>query len=179
MGKLALLLILSLSVPVNAGLQDQGVADQAEYDIKAAFLFNFARFTEWPDQAFAGPTAPLVLGIYGVDPFNRSTLDEISSRSISGRRVEVRKMDDPKTLGDCHIIFVNGIDDKNLATLMSSIKNKPVLTVGESEKFGPSGGMIRFYIEDTKVRFEVHLPQVQRANLKISAKLLSLARVVR
>ena len=161
----------------NPPLQAPG--DRAEYDIKAAFLFNFARFTEWPVEAFSSPNAPLVLGIYGVDPFSRAAVDDITSRSISGRRVEVRKLADLKTAEGCHMLFINGVDDKALAALIGAVKNKHILTVGEGERFGAVGGMIRFFIEDTKVRFEVNLREVQGADLKISAKLLSLAKVVR
>jgi hypothetical protein len=175
---LTILLIGSLVLPLAVpALQSPG--DRAEYDIKAAFVFNFARFTEWPVEAFSGPNAPLVLGIYGVDPFSRAAVDDIASRPISGRRVEVRKLDDLKAVEGCHILFINGVDDKALAALIGAVKNKHVLTVGQGDRFGAVGGMIRFFIEDTKVRFEVNLREVQRADLKISAKLLSLAKVVR
>jgi hypothetical protein len=169
----SIILVVSIVLQLVNGVTVVRAADErGEYDIKMAFLVNFARFTEWPNEAFTGPNTPLVLGIYGGNPFD-------GTKAVNGRRLEVRRIGDLKDIAGCHLLFIDRDHEKNLASVMIAIKNKPVLTVGEGDKFGPAGGMIRFFIDDTQVRFEINLQEVQRANLKISAKLLGVAKVIR
>jgi hypothetical protein len=178
--RILMLACLCLPETTNATARPAtAIQDQAEYDIKAAFLINFARFVEWPTQAFAAPTAPLVLGIYGLDPFDRSAFNEIGSKPVNGRRLEVRRIRTLSGIDGCHFLFINSGGEGDLEAILEAVRNKPVLTVGDSAKFNATGGMIRFLIEDRKVRFEVNLPQVERVGLKVSAKLLSLAKVIR
>jgi hypothetical protein len=170
---------LAISVTNAFPSHPEAAEDRQEYDIKAAFLINFARFTVWPDSAFSSPTAPLVLGIYGVDPFDRSTFDEIAKKPINGRRLEVRRIQSVSAIEGCHFLFINGVDDKTLSLVIDFLRNKPVLTVGESAGFQAAGGMIRFLVEAEKVRFEINLKQAARARLEVSSKLLALAKTIR
>ena len=178
---LAVLMILVFLPEMTPAEVPQGAAleNGDEYDIKAAFLINFIRFTEWPGDAFAGPNTPLVLVIFGKDPFGRAAFNEVASKPVNGRRLEIRRTKNLKDIEGCHFLFINSVDDKALAAVINTVRNKHVLTVGEGSKFSEAGGMIRFYIENTNVKFEIKLTEVQHSDLKISANLLNLAKVIR
>ncbi len=150
-----------------------------EYDIKAAFLFNFARFAEWPPSEFGSATQPLVIGIVGEDPFDSQTLDTLAHKNVNGRPLEIRHFKDVRGIDACQILFVGSVKDKELAAILDGVKGKSILTVGESAAFLAAGGMIRFRLQDEKIRFEVNLLHVEIGSLKLSAKLLSVAIIVR
>jgi hypothetical protein len=173
------LVALSLSATSASPTRAEAAEDRQEYDIKAAFLINFARFTVWPNSAFSGPNAPLVLGIYGIDPFDRSTFDEIAKKPINGRRLEVRRIQSVNAIEGCHFLFIHGVDDKTLPLVIDFVRNKPVLTVGDSAAFWSAGGIIRFVIDVENVRFEINLTEAARARLEVSSKLLALAKTIR
>ena len=151
---------------------------QNEYAVKAAFLFNFAKFVEWPAEAFATPQSPIVIGIIGSDPFG-SILDETTrGERVNGRDIVVKrfKWDDQVTA--CHILFVSPSEHRRLAQLVDRLTGSGVLTVGEHEEFTRGGGMIHFLSENYRIRFAINIRAAERGRLKISSKLLSLATIV-
>jgi len=148
-----------------------------EYQIKAAFLYNFAKFVEWPD-AFADPHAPIVLGIVGEDPFG-SVLDKIVlGKTVNDRGLVIKRLKEGPDLRNCHILFVSSSERKHMPQILESLQGSSVLTVGETDRFAQSGGVINFILEENKVRFEINSETAARAGLKISSKLLALARIV-
>ncbi len=168
-----LLVIATCTVPRNARGQVLN-----EYEAKAAFLFNFVKFVEWPAHAFADSNAPLIIGVVGDDMSSRVIEELIDGKIAGGRRLVVRRFPSFKALTYCHMIFVRSSEnDRTRQTLADA--NPGALTVGETEGFAGLGGMINFMIVNGKLKLEINQASAERAGLRISAKLLSLASVVR
>jgi hypothetical protein len=149
-----------------------------EYDVKAAFLFHFAQFVEWPPETFKDAGTPLTYCTIGEDPF-RGVLDQsLGGKSIGTRPLRVRHLKEPQEVQGCQVLFIATGEKKRFAEAMASANGHPVLTVGESEHFAQEGGIIGFYLEENKIRFEVNLDAADKANLRISARLLVLAKTV-
>jgi YfiR/HmsC-like len=167
------LLLLTGSIP----LQPQS-APSVEYQVKAAFLFNFAKFIEWPTDAFSNEKTPITLCVFRYDPFG-SALDEvIRGKTINNRELTARRINELPDLKSCHLVFVSEREDKLLSEIDKSLKGGSVLVVGESAEFAERGGAIQLFLEENKLRFAVNVDAVQRARLQVSSKLLALARVV-
>jgi len=150
-----------------------------EYLIKAAYLYNFAMFVDWPADAFSTRTSPFVIGILGANRFDRALERTVADKRIDRRPIVVRRVDSPRDLRHCHIVFVSSSDAARSAEVLDRLDGLPILVVGETSDFARRGGTIAFLIEDNRVRFEVNLDAARRAKLTISAKLLSLAKTVR
>lgn len=157
--------------------QTQG-QEAREYQLKAAFLYNFAKFTQWPGNAFKDSSAPLVLCVLGEDPFGEA-IDLIKGRPIKARKLEVKRVKRVQDLESCHILFVSSSEKKRLAEIMAALTNSSILTVGETDTFIKYGGIIKFIEVKNKVRFEINAEAMKHAELKISSQLLKLAHVVR
>ncbi len=149
-----------------------------EYQVKAAFLFNFAKFVDWPPEAFQSGKAPITFCVFRQDPFG-SVLDEtIRGKTINNREVLARRINELPDLKSCQLVFVSSRESKLLFEILNSLKGASALVVGESEGFAERGGGVQFFLEDNKLRFAVNVDAVQRARLTVSAKLLALARIV-
>jgi len=145
--------------------------ESLECQVKAAFLFNFLKFVEWPAS---GAKAPWVIGVLGHDPFGEVLDDTVRGKIVNGRPVEVRRYDNPADVKDCNILFI-GRDDYE----RTGIPMQPgLLTVGEAPGFLQSGGAIRFYLEDHRVHFEIRPEAARTAGLHVSSQLLKLGRVL-
>jgi len=153
----------------------QPITAAPEYEIKAAFLLNFAKFVDWPAEAFADPQEPLRLGIVGHDPFGDVIDRAARGHAVRGRAVVIVRPTGLSDLDDCHILFISGTEPKNLRDTFQQVAGKPILTVGEFRRFLDWGGMIRFKLVDDRIGFEIARPVAERAGLKLSAKLLSVA----
>ncbi|HWA10945.1 MAG TPA: YfiR family protein [Opitutaceae bacterium] len=173
-GALALLALLSLRAPA-ASVE---LAAAREYQVKAVFLFNFAQFVDWPPAAFAEPNTPLVIGVLGDDPF-RNYLDEtVRGETANARPIVIerfRRVEDIKT---CHVLFISRSETGRLDQIFANLRGRNILTVGDAEGFAQHGGMIRFVIDNNKVRFRINLEAAKAANLTISSKLLRPAEIV-
>jgi len=151
-----------------------------EYHVKAAFLYNFAKFVEWPDTAFKNPHEPLVICILGRNSAFRPLLEEaVQGKQIGGRSLVVRETSDPREAADCHLLFIAASEKRHLPAILEVLKASAVLTVGETSNFAGAGGVINFRLENGKVGLEINVCAAQRARLQISSKLLSLARIVK
>lgn len=146
-----------------------------EYHVKAIFLYNFARFVEWPADS---PPAAMCIGIIGDDPFGGELQQVVSGKTVNGHGFTVKRLK-PETARACQIVFVATSERKRFKVVLDLLKGAEVLTVGESSGFCESGGVINFEVVDSKVRFEVNLGAAERARLKLSSKLIGLARIVR
>jgi hypothetical protein len=152
--------------------------ESAEYPLKLVFLYNFAKFVEWPADSFRFPGAPLMICIVGHNPFSPGIEEELRSRPVGGRSVEFVTLKPTDTMSGCHIVFIPVTERDQAARIVRSLKGSGTLTVGESEGFAVKGGIINFTVEDGNVHFEVNRLAADRAGLKISSKLLSLAKIV-
>jgi len=156
----------------------EGPTQSSEYAVKAAFIYNFAQFVDWPPEAFSAPDGPLVIATVGGDPFHRGLERAVNGKRVQDHPLVVRHLSADEPITGCHIVFVAGNDDRRVQTVLAATRGKPALTVGDgSERFLQWGGVVRFYLENNKVRFEVNVKAAEQAGLKISAKLLKLARI--
>jgi len=177
----AILLLATLGL-LLAGSERSRAAETSvpkEYQIKAAFLYNFTKFVEWPDSAFADPNKPIVIGVLGPNPFGGELAKAIEGRKVNGRDLvlqTIQKVDDLKAV---HVLFIGSEEDRKLAEHLAALKGNPVLTVGETEIFAKRGGIITFSLEGDKVRFEINMESAEQGGLKISAQLQKLAKSVR
>jgi hypothetical protein len=151
-------------------------APPTEYEVKAAFIHNIAKFVEWPA---APPTdGKLRLCIVGQDPFG-SALDSLRGKRVGDKVWEVLPAKPNSNLRECGVLFIAASERNNLGQLLDATKGSPVLTVGDSEGYAGHGVMVNFYLEQDRVRFEINAESANRAGLKISSQLLKLARIVR
>jgi len=150
----------------------------SEYQVKAAFLFHFAQFVEWPAETFKDTASPVTYCTVGEDPFRGALEAGLSGKTIEGRPVRVAHFKQAQEIQGCQIVFLGAAEKKFVSATLANLKASPVLTVGESENFAQQGGMIGFFLEDNKVRFEINLGAAEGAKLKISARLLTLAKTV-
>jgi len=174
-GRLAATLGLLLAV-------GQGICGEAsftEYQVKALFLFNFAKYVEWPAEAFASTTSPIVIGVVGDNKFGDQLKKAVDGKSIGGRPLLFRQIEKDDEMAGCHIVFVSASETKRLPDILERLKAKPVLTVSEIERFVEQGGVIGFVKRQDRIRLEIDLDAAQRARLQLSSKLLSVADTVR
>lgn len=150
----------------------------SEYQIKAAYLFNFLKFVEFPDDSFADPLAPIVIGVVGDDPFGSSLPQVVVGKTVQGRDLVIRLYHPGENLRGAHILFISASERKRLPMILSDLRGSSVLTVADTPGFIDAGGMIQFLNENDRVRFAINLDAATRARLKLSSKLLSLAKVV-
>jgi hypothetical protein len=150
-----------------------------EYRIKAAFLYNFTLYTEWPAGSFPKDDSPLVVAVVGQDPFGGELDAAVRGKTVRGRAIEVHRHAKAADAGPCHLLFLANDQAGTLPQLLRRLEEPLPLTVGETEDFTRIGGAIRFFIEGNKVRFEMNADAVARTRVRISSKLLSLAKIVR
>jgi hypothetical protein len=149
-----------------------------EYQVKAVFLLNFARFVTWPESAFATPGAPLTVCVLGQDPFG-SVLDEVlANERIGDRPLAARRLASDGGTDGCQLLFVGAGDVRRHGTLLQALTAQPVLTVGDEEAFAREGGMVGLHLEDGTVRITVNPDAVRDAGLTMSSQLLRMARIV-
>jgi hypothetical protein len=150
-----------------------------EYQVKAAFLYNFAKFVEWPPEVFKTPRDPILICVLGHNPFGGVLEEAIRGKSIEGRAFAFRQVSGAEEASACQILFVSSSDDRRFHSLAGSLKPAGILTVGEAQGFASEGGVINFKLEDGRVRFEINVDAAEHEQLHISSKLLSLAQIVK
>jgi hypothetical protein len=152
-------------------------ASSLEYNVKAAFLLNFVRFVQWPATAFPQPGSPIAVCVLRRNPFGDILERMVEGEQVGGRPVVVRQISTPDQTPACHVLFVPDPvlrEDGDVAVPMEM----GLLTVGESDAFLRHGGIINFYTERGRVRFAINAEAAERSNLRVSARLLLVARVV-
>lgn len=160
-----------LGLPVAIGQQ----ASLSDQQLKAAFVLNFIRYTEWPERAFTGPEAPLNLCVLGGD-LAGTGLSGIGGKAIKGHLVQVKLATNADEARGCHAVFVPEGDLRRNIPILRSLQQLPILTISEADGFIDAGGMIGLVHSDNRLQFEVNLGVVQQAQLKASSQLLRLAR---
>jgi hypothetical protein len=175
---------MTLNWTASAGAQAGDASDSSEYLVKAGFIYNFAKFVEWPSTAFAEPDSPIVIGVLGTDPFGDIINRVVEGKKIGSRGFVVRRfkwskeLKDLKEFKECRILFVSSSEKLHFEEIVEAVKGLPILTVGETPGFAERGGMIRLMLEDNRVRFEVNVAAAHDGNLNISSRLLTLARII-
>jgi YfiR/HmsC-like len=173
---LATLLLLGL---LNGARAPRALAAEPnEYEVKGAFLYNFLKFVDWPAGSFEHPNDPILVGIVGSDPSGGAMESMLRGKQFDGHPVVVHRFKPGDDLRTCRVIFVGAGEERHLRQILDSVKGAGVLTVGESEQFARLGGMITFTLDQQRVRFTINPEAAERSHLKISSKLLSLARIV-
>lgn len=155
-----------------------GARPVSEYEVKAAFLLNFARFVEWPAASHPDADSPLVIGIVGDDPFGEALPRIVKGQTAHGRRIEIRHFKEDGDHGACHLLFLSRSVAGRSDRILPSLRGRAILTVSEEENFARQGGVIGFALVDQTVRFDINLKAAAQAELRISSKLLNVARSV-
>jgi len=171
-----LVLIFCLFTWQNSYAQDQM---PTEYDVKAVFLYNFINFVDWPDSSFANNNDPFIIGICGDDSFDGSLSDIVKGEKVNGTRsIIVKQAKTTSELQDCHMIFCTSSEEKEIDRLLGLTDNKSILTIGESDNFTGEGGMIGFINNDGRVRFELNIKAINKADLRVDSRLQRVAKKV-
>ncbi|MDB6054107.1 MAG: YfiR family protein [Verrucomicrobiales bacterium] len=175
---------LMLGAWVAGGLAFWGTKSHAqngvsrEYQLKAVFLLNFARFTEWPSSAFENPHAPLVIATLGKNPFNDALEDVVRGETVNGRPIAVAHYSSLESIEKAHILFICESESGQIEKLINAFSGKPILAVSDLENFAVRGGMVRFITKNNKIGLRVNLGTLKASQLTMSSKLLRSAELV-
>jgi hypothetical protein len=170
------LLLLSLLGLPSPALEAPGSPPRPnEYEVKAAFLYNFAKFVEWPSGR---GDEPFVVAVVGDDPFGEALERTLAGKTVSDRRLVVRRAPAVEDVTGADIVFVSSSESARLPQVLKHLEGTPTLTVGEMDDFVGRGGMVGFRVLDDIVRFDVNLDRVSKARLKMSSQLVRIARRV-
>jgi hypothetical protein len=148
-----------------------------EYEVKAAFLYNFAKLVQWPESALGGQ-APFVVGVLGDDPFGGVLEKTFEGKAISGHPMLPRRFDRLEEAVTAHVLFVATSEESELTRVLGALRGRPVLSAGEANAFAERGGIVGFKTQDRRVRFDINLERAEESGLKISSQLLKLATIV-
>ena len=146
-----------------------------EYQVKGAFLYNFAKFVVWPPGTFANYNDPIAICIVGQNPFGLTLDNMVQDKKVGDRAFVVRYLADTQQAKGCQILFIGAGEWKRVRAWLDALKGAPILTVGETDDFTSFGGVIAFQLKGPRVRIQIALEPAERAKLRISSKLLSLA----
>jgi hypothetical protein len=163
---------------VAAAVASAAAVLASEYEVKAALLYNFAKFVEWPSTALPEASSTMELCILGEDPFGTILDQTLQGKIVNGRTLLINRYRELKGLDSCQILFISVSERQRLPQILATLNHLSVLTVSEMERFAQSGGMINFTVAENKVQFEINVGAAERAGLKISSKVLKLARIV-
>lgn len=169
---LALVLALAMARPQPA------LADPTEQEVKAALVLNIAHFVQWPATAFGTPSAPLVVTILGRDELSDVLEPLLRGKSVDGHPFELRRVRNVEDVRNCHMLYVAGSEKRRVDAILKALRGSSILTVSDLEHFAERGGHINLLLVDQRVHIIVNLTSAEDFHLKISAKLLSLARIV-
>ena len=175
----ALRLLIALALVFGAVLPRPALGDHhmKEYEVKAAFLFNFTKFVAWSDAAAPDPAAPFVIAVLGDDPFGEA-LSALEKKTAQGRPIVVQRANSLDSLKNCRILFVSSSVGSRLPEILRAAHARSILTVGDMEGFASRGGIIELVLQGDKVGFEINVNSAKQAGLTISSKLLSLAKAI-
>src|SRR5882757_3777598 len=154
-------------------------AKPSEYQVKAAYLYNFGRFVKWPAGVAAGKGDSFPVCVLGRDPFGPILDSTLAGEALEGKPVALRRISKPQEAGECRILFISSTEEKRLKEILVALDESGVLTVSDMPGFTRRGGMIQFVLEGDKVRFEINLARAESARLVLSSELLKVAASVK
>jgi hypothetical protein len=170
-------LVLSVLLPVVGQPLPAQAAVSKEYQVKAVFLFNFAQFVQWPPAVFTRPDQPFCIGVLGDDPFDAFLDDTVQGEKVEGHPLVIRRYASSDDVKACQVLFISRSEAKRMEGILAGLKDRTILTVGDTEDFIKSGGVIRFVTEKNKIHFRINLEAAKRVHLSISSKVLRLAEI--
>jgi hypothetical protein len=176
---MSLWVIVCASIPAAAARADMEPTQRRECELKAAFIYNFTKFIEWPPRSFADGNAPFVIGIVGNSPCTGVLESMVEQRRVGERRIEVHPVRSAAELLSVQLLYVGAGEEQALTTWSGRIDSLPLVTVGESPEFASGGGAITLRRQDDKVRFEINVRSAEHSGVKLSSQLLKLAMAVR
>ena len=150
----------------------------SEYQVRALFLYNFAKFVDWPPSSFASAQDPFTICIVGDDPFGSELDQAVRGKFTNGRHIVIKRVVTGKDARSCQIAFISYPDERRLKKALEELNSSSVLTVGGAKGFAEWGGVVNFALESNKVGFEINVDAAEHSQLKISSKLLNLAKAV-
>lgn len=177
--KVFISLIMALFLWQSFAFAQNGPREFSEYEIKAAFLFKFIKFVEWPESSFSSDTEPIIIGVVGKDPFGRNLDDTISGKTVKNRPIVIKRFKRYENIGRCHVLFISSSEKKRFFLILKQLMRRPVLTVSDTRNFARNGGMINLFTRNRKIRFQINLTSVETSGLKISSRLLRLADIIK
>jgi YfiR/HmsC-like len=178
-GLVACCLACAAARPASAQQAADDAVINREYPLKALFLYNFGGYVEWPSESFPTSQAPFAIGVLGSAPIEATLKELAATKTIAGRRIVVERFSSLDDLRPCHILFVTrNVSGQQQRMALERLQDQPVLIVGESEGFAALGGSVNFIVESNKIRFEINVDAAKQHQLKISSKLLALAKIV-
>jgi hypothetical protein len=166
---------------VLVGLRGQVVFGEAfsrEYPLKAVFLLNFAHYTTWPTNAFAGPDSPFVIAVSGDDPFGKLLDDAVLGEKVEGRKIVVQRYRRAETPGPCQILFLGVSETRRLDRILSEMRGRPVLTVRDADSVAHAAIGVQFLTENNRIRLRINPQALRAAGLTMSSKLLRMAELI-
>jgi hypothetical protein len=167
-------LLLGLLIAYTASAQTVD-----EYVVKAAFLYNFAKFVEWPPETFKTDKDPIRICVLGQDPFGRALGDVVGGKTVVGRALVITEISNVSQSIECQMLFVSSSERKRLRAIFAELRMRGVLTIGDTEGFATQGGIVNFKLEDGRVRLEINVEAAGQAKLRISSQVLNLAQIVK
>ena len=156
----------------------QGVSETEQYRVKAAFLYNFTRFVEWPSGVFDSSDSPIGICVLGQNFFSHVLRDTVRGKTVNGRMLIVNVTPDAQSATHCQILFVGASERKRFGAILGELQTSRVLTVGESDGFIEEGGIINLRLDNGAIRIQININAAQQAGVRVSSKLLSLAQIV-
>jgi hypothetical protein len=150
-----------------------------EYQVKAAFLYNFAKFVEWPALTFKTDKDPVRICVLGQDPFGSALNNAVDGKTVLGRPFALSDISSAGQVTDCQILFISSSERKHLRLIFAELRTTGILTVGETDGFGAEGGMVNFKLSDGRVHLEINVEAAGQAKLRINSSVLSLAQIVK
>ncbi len=170
-----IVLVIGLTGSCGGTARSQGYG---EYEVKAAFLLNFARLVQWPSSAFHDAEEPIFLGVLGRDPFDGALQSLVEGRKAGPRTIHVKHIANVRDITSCHMVFVSAPETAPVTEILAAARGASVLLVGDAHDFARKGGAINFYSDEGKVRFAINRQAAEDAGLKISSRMLRLAKLV-
>ncbi len=167
---MAALLALGLNAPISATAQSNATS---EYEVKAAFLFRFAQFVDWPAESFKDANTALTYCTIGEDPFGGELDESVKGKTVGNRPLVVQHLKAREQIENCQVLFISAAEKKRQGEYLASASGHAVLTIGETNDFAKQGGMIGFCLENNKIRFEINVEAADHANLKISSRVVA------
>jgi hypothetical protein len=164
-----------ISASVLGGLSSTRATLLEEYEVKAAFIYNFSKFIEWPTQALPKEGEPFVIGLLGRNPFH-DHLKNLQKECVQGHSIAVRSYETIEEVKGCHILFISQSEEKRINAIVKTLSGTQILTVSDMDGFLKNGGMICFRMNDQKVQFTINRSAMLSAGLKPSSELLKLAK---
>jgi hypothetical protein len=171
----ALVISVFCAIPISQAQQSK----PTEYQVKAAYLYNFGKFVDWSAAGTAAKNDPFAICVLGQDPFGPALDAALAKQSIVGKSAVARRITKPQEALGCRILFISSSEDRQLKSVLAALDTAAILTVSDIPQFSQRGGMIEFTLEGNNVRFEVNLTSAENAGLTLSSELLKVAVTVR